>query len=287
MSRLRKGWFIGGGIFLLILGILTGCQDQAETEIRTRPQDLLDAPDEHIGETVSISGEVNQVFTPRSFTVGGSDFGENLLIVSSDTLAPVEGRTEEIPTAERDIVQVTGVVQRFDSTEFNEEYEVSLPGTVASEFQGEPAVVAVQGSAAMHGIIVSPRLSVEDPSTVNDLAMATDLSQQSTLHRRTATFPSAPIQGVVQERIFWIGQGENQRLLVVMNPESLPDVRGENTPQPGEEWALHGIFRELPPPGILQTDWALNEEQISALEDHEVYLNAISAEPVDGATPEN
>lgn len=276
-------------VVLLLLGavLLAGCQGQSDSQIQTRLQDLLDSPSDHIGETVSVSGEVNEVFTPRSFTIGGSGFGRQLLIVSTEPITPVEGRTEEIPAVEDDIVQVIGVVQRFDSTKFAQEYNLNLQQDVASEYQGEPVVVALQGSSAMHNILVSPRLSTGTPGAVTSLSVATDTSQQAELQRRIAALPNARIQEVVQEGIFWIGSGKNQRLLAALNPESTPGLQGQNAPSSGEEWRLYGVFRSLPPAGILRTDWGLSDKQISALEDQDVYLNVISAEPASGSSSAN
>lgn len=273
------------GLLLVGVVLLAGCQNQGPIEeIRTRPRDLLKSPAEYIGKTVSISGEVDRIFGPRSFTVGGEEFGQSLLIVSEDSIAPVGGRTAEIPAAENDIVQVTGVVRRFDSTAFRKKYDVQLPSDAVSEFQGHPVVAALQGSQAMHGVVVSPRISGTDRSVVNDLAMATDPSNQSALHRRVAAFPRAPIQSVMGDRLIWIGTSNNERLPVVLNSESVAD---DVSPKPGQMWALHGIFRRLPGPGILRTDWDLTEEQIAQLKTHEVYLNAIQAEPVSGTTTSN
>lgn len=148
-------------------------------------------------------------------------------------------------------------------------------------------MVARIDSTVMHTILVSPRLPAEDAGPVTDLSLAIDSSLQSGLQGRIAAFTNAQVQEVIGERIFWIGTGESQRLPVVLNPESTPEVEGTGTPSAGEEWALYGVFRELPPPGILRTDWDLSDEQISELEGHEVYLNTISAERATGADSEN
>lgn len=245
----------------------------------------METPSRHVGETVVISGEVDRVFTARTFTVGGEEFARDLLIISTDPIAKVSGRTEEVPVGERDIVQVTGVVQRLDPAQFREEYDVTLPDPVASEFGGKPVVVALQSSAAMHGVVVSPRLPAEEAGPVNDLALATDPSTQEALRGRVAALPGTPVQKVVRERMFWVGPGPDRRVLVVANPESTPGLAGTDaqTPEAGEEWMLHGVFREVPEPGILRTDWNLSEDLISQLENHEIYLHAIRAEPASGS----
>lgn len=232
-----------------------------------------------MGETVIISGEVNRVFSARSFTVGGSDFGQDLLVVSADPIASGSGHTNDVSLGERDIVQVTGTVQRVDPSTFEREVGVAVPEEIATEVRNEP-VVALQSSQAMHGVVVSPRLPADNAGTVNELAIATDLDAHETREDRVAALPSTPIEEVERDRVFWVGTGENDRLLVVVNPESTPGMGTENGhPTSGEEWLLHGIFRELPREGLLRSDGKASENLISELEPHEVYLHALRAEP--------
>lgn len=268
------------GLLLVGLLFLGGCQDPEGPSVRTRPEDLAESPETHVGETVVVSGEVDRIFSPRLFTVGGSDFGQDLLVVSTDSIAQVSGRTGDVPLAEQDIVQVTGVVRRLDPSELGAEAGMTVPEAVASEFGGEPVVVARQSAAAMHGIEVSPRLPAGAAGSVNEWARAADTTAQDDLQGRVAALPSAPIQSVVRERMFWVGTDEGERVLVVANPESTPGMEGEAAqPEPGEEWMLHGLFRELPEPGVLRTGWGLSEGTVSQLRGHEVYLHALEAAP--------
>lgn len=153
----HKGWSVLRGIGLMLIRIVlwSACQQDEDTSLRTRPHDLADTPSAHVGETVVISGEVNRVFSAQAFTVGGEDCGQELLIVSADPIAKVRG-TADVPLAERDIVQVTGIVQRLDPSTFAEEVGVELPDTVATEFRNEPVVVALQSNQTMHGIEAAP-----------------------------------------------------------------------------------------------------------------------------------
>lgn len=279
----RKGWSMLRGIGLMLIGIVlwSACQQDEDTSLRTPPHNLADTPSAHVGETVVISGEMNRVFSARAFTVGGEDFGQGLLFVSADPIAKVRGPTADVPLAERDFVQVTGIVQRLDPSTFADEVGVELPDPVATEFRNEPVVVALQSNQAMHGIEVSPQLGADTAATVNELGMATNSSEQNHLRGRVAALPSAPLQEVVRDRMFWIRTGEKDRVLVVANPESTPGLQKENAqPRVGEEWMLHGIFRELPREGLLRTQWDASEDLISELDDHDVYLHAIEAAPV-------
>lgn len=263
--------------------LLTGCQQQSP-DTQVRPQDLLENPEQHIGNTVVVSGEVDQIFTPRSFTIGGPDFAQNLLVVSSDSLVPAEGRTAGVPTAEGDIVQVTGVVERYTAETVDQQYGVSLPSEAASEFDGELAVIAQQASQPTHGVLVSPRVPAGMRGPVTDVATATDPSEQPGLQGRVGRFSSAPILEVIRPRLFWVGTDRDERLLVVVSPASTPTMEGQNaqTPQAEQEWQLHGVFRQLPGPSILRTDWGLSEDLIEEVQNQEVYLNALTARPADG-----
>lgn len=278
--KMRWGLLLITGVLLLM-----GCQQQSP-ETQVRPQDLLENPEQHVGTTVVVSGEVDQIFTPRSFTIGGPDFAENVLVVSSDSLVPAEGRTAGVPTAEGDIVQVTGVVERYAPETVDQQYGVRLPPEAASEFDGEFAVIAQQASQPSHGVFISPRVPAGTRGPVTDVATATDSSEQPGLRGRVGRFSSAPIWEIIRPRLFWVGLDRGERMLVVVSPASTPNMEGENaqTPQAGEEWQLHGVFRRIPGPSILRTDWGLSDELVEEVQNQEVYLNALTARPAGGTT---
>ena len=91
-----------------------------------------DAPEERIGEQVTLTGEVAS-FYPGAFTLGDSTFGDELLVVPGrgTALPPVIRRRAGTPQ-----VEVTGTVLRK-----GEGVEL-VPGEQFEPFDGQPYVRA-------------------------------------------------------------------------------------------------------------------------------------------------
>lgn len=278
MTHLKTIALYAVGLLVLGWGLFySGCQPSSPDESGVGLGDIVENPDQYYGATITVSGEVDRIYTPRIFTIGGGDFEHDLLVLSTDSIALVEGRTEDVPVFEQDIVQVTGEIQNLDPATLEENYDLELRDELEEEFAEQPVLVAQQSANQLHGIVVTPRVPGPEPNVVNDLTEAVEASEGADLQGRVAAFASVPIQEAVGPRMFWIGESEEERLFVVASPESTPEME---EPEPGQEWALHGVFRELPAPGELQAEWGIDDEVADQLEDHDVYLHALDAEPV-------
>jgi hypothetical protein len=107
--------------------------------------DITDNPQEYVGTTATVSGEVNDLVAPNAFTIGGEDFlgTDELLIVGAKQLPNiVEGVEGEVEVGEDDIVQVTGTIREFNVADIEDELGYGLDDAVFEEFAGEPVVVA-------------------------------------------------------------------------------------------------------------------------------------------------
>jgi hypothetical protein len=97
---------------------------------------FYDGVDTYVGEEVVLSADVNEVITPESFTIAGTDDTsvEALLVV---------GATGDTELAPETTVGVTGTVQEaFVVTEVEEELGVDLDDALFAEWEQEPYVVA-------------------------------------------------------------------------------------------------------------------------------------------------
>jgi hypothetical protein len=92
------------------------------------------APDPFLGMNVTVhNGKVDQVFTPQVFTVVPSEGGKPLLVIEKGKLPAVKkGET----------VQVTGKVEKFNTTQLHKETGVDLTRVPESDFKDNPAMVA-------------------------------------------------------------------------------------------------------------------------------------------------
>ena len=176
--------------------------------------EITDSPGPFLGQTVTVSGEVDQVLGPRAFTIGGDDFiGEDeLLVVGANDLPQLIGRSElpgrpagELLAAD-DVVQVTGPVRRFDLAAVEREIGFDLDDGLFAEWAGRPAVVA-------RTVRLSPRLDVEPagvPVALPDLADDPDRyfgGRVTTAGRVTRVL--GPSAVVLNDRLLVAGSGDD------------------------------------------------------------------------------
>jgi len=108
--------------------------------------EIAAAPRAVIGDTVTVSGPVGEVYGPQAFTLGGDPrYGAEAVLVVSTRLVPAaSGRSTEQRLLVRDLVQVTGPVRRFDVLEFERDAGVDLDDAALAPFTGTPALLAEQ-----------------------------------------------------------------------------------------------------------------------------------------------
>ena len=272
---------IGTYLTAALVGVLLlgGCRTE-QSNIGTSISDILANPESYYGDLVTVSGEVDRVLGERMFSIGGHDFDDDLLVISLDAIAPQPGRTADEPFWSDDIVQVTGTVEPMDVASLEEKYGLDLEDSLAEEFAGWPVVVVGQSVAAeLSGVTVTPRGARPAPGDeplLTDLTAVIHTPDQHALVDRLALFRNANVIEVVSEHVFWIGTGDDERLLVVMTPPQ--DIRKADEICAGDVRTVYGVLRELPAPGLLKASWKLPEEVVQALEGRAVYLHAIGAD---------
>lgn len=144
-------------ITVLLLGVLVACNtttpgigdvgegDNAVGEPVTGVEevgldDIADDPDEYIGQTVTVSGEVSEVLAPQVFRINE----DNLLDIGDELLVVHTGQQTTANLAEDSEIQVTGVVHRFTVGEVENTLgiELGLDDDLEVEYENRPAIVA-------------------------------------------------------------------------------------------------------------------------------------------------
>jgi hypothetical protein len=69
------------------IAAVIGCKEKrveepAEVIVGARIEDVLEHPDDFRGKTISFAGEVDDVYSSKVFTVGGSDFFDREILVA-------------------------------------------------------------------------------------------------------------------------------------------------------------------------------------------------------------
>lgn len=110
--------------------------------------EAIENPEEYQDETVTVSGEVNQVLDPFAYTIGGEQFadGHELLIVGPPPPVTDEETAEpETQIEPEDIVQVSGNLRQTDIAQIEGEMDLEIDADIPQELQDQPILVA-QGS---------------------------------------------------------------------------------------------------------------------------------------------
>ena len=115
-------------------------QEQAVTEQREENlEKVAENPTQMVGKTVTVKGEVEQVYDPNSFILQDNELfgGEKVLVITPSSTTPVQNDQQ---------VQVTGEVRQFVLTEFERDYELTWDGAlkqrIEAEYKDKPVIVA-------------------------------------------------------------------------------------------------------------------------------------------------
>ncbi|WAL61388.1 hypothetical protein [Thermocoleostomius sinensis] len=150
-NRTKLG--LGSGL-VLMAAIVAACgqpqtqtqtapQTEPQTEAQTEPQapvtseDVSQNPEELLGQTVTIRGDINERLTTNVVELESEGFfnGEEILVVLPEGFAlPAEDDVV-------DSIQVTGEVRQFTADEA-QQLNLTIPETDYADYEGRPLIVA-------------------------------------------------------------------------------------------------------------------------------------------------
>lgn len=139
------------GLVLLVFSLLDlsgGESDVPSEQFGIGVGEAVENPNEYQDESVTVSGEVNQVLDPFAYTIGGEEFadGHELLIIGPPPPVTDDGTAEpETSVQPEDIVQVSGNLRQTDVAEIEQDMEIEISADIPQELQDQPILVA-QGS---------------------------------------------------------------------------------------------------------------------------------------------
>ncbi|WP_225753540.1 hypothetical protein [Actinotalea sp. Marseille-Q4924] len=133
---------------------LTACSDDsAGPEAGTSVEDVAESdPDENdpgaelLGQTVTVSGEIDEIVDETAFRIGGDGLGGDSVLVVSSTPAFADlgiELTQDLADEDR-VLQVTGTVREFVEEDLEEELDVDYDDELYEEFEGQNVIVADQ-----------------------------------------------------------------------------------------------------------------------------------------------
>ncbi len=267
-----------GGLALLICAITLSACESASPNIGVTVGDVEQDPEQYFGQTVTVSGEINDVYGLNTFTIGGEGFAGSLLIVVPDDAQITGVDVIDTPDMDDAIVQVTGTVREYVIAEIENEFGIDLVPEIEYE-EMEPAVVA-------DAIWVTPRTGVVG-EPITDVLIVVEAVDPLELAGRPVVFESVMVQEVISDNAFWIGPSEDQRLFVVLDevPTTETEVEGRYDINAGQMISLSGTLVELPLSDDLMAALNLDDETLSMLEGGALYLLAQEAAGVPESAP--
>lgn len=143
----RESGRTGGAMFHLffLLTAFIGAGGTVWAEEIVGVNELNENLSQYIGKTVTVRGEVEDVYGNRSFTVDEEGIlGKDLLVISDKPLPPRVTGPEETPLVLKDdTVKVTGTVRRFVATEIERELGIDLDPEIEVEIEeNRPVIIA-------------------------------------------------------------------------------------------------------------------------------------------------
>ena len=216
-----------------------------------------------------VTGEVNDVFAPRAFTIGGEEFhadGELPVIGRSD-LPGIPERPQHSHLSENDLVQVTGTVHVL----LNRKIE---PSVLDFAFGDDPWIVEWEGKPVllMSSMVTYPRAVL--PPLRDVTRIVTHAYPLQFVGRRVELRPT-PVRQVVSSGTLWVGRGPLLEIMVRQGESA-----GRQDVKRGQMVSVSGTLRKAPPIETAAREWGLNGVSEAALEKQGFYLDAESIQAV-------
>ncbi|MCP9496306.1 MAG: hypothetical protein MSG64_17830 [Pyrinomonadaceae bacterium MAG19_C2-C3] len=264
---------------------------------------VINNPNAYVGKTVTVSGDVEEIHSPRAFNMdSGASLGE-LLVLGREPFPQVpDGGNRGYVI--NDTATVTGTVRMLVTAEIERELGWDLQPELEAEFNAKPVLVAqtvgfksnpnrsqmntnanTNGNANMNANMNSNtngNMSASNADPITDMLVIVTPVDRTPLVGRRVRFTDVKVQKMVGDRGFFIGANDNQRFFVRLT-KPLDTGRAESivNVNQGQVRTLGGVIRQLPDIAEVRGQWGLNAQEITALERDRVYLEADTIELVE------
>ena len=243
-------------------------------------KDIVSDPQQADGKTVVVSGEINRVFGPRWFSIGGEGFdgGQELLVVGPTRVPRILDNLADSGKVANDIVQVTGRVQLFDVAAIEQAVGEDLPGGDWWRPYDRKPVVVMTDLDITPRVDVVPVVAVPVPvpvAPISDELLVITAPDRRPLVGRTVALFGVKVQTVVGPNTYWVGPSPDRQLFVALDPSTV----GDRDVRPGQTIAVAGVLREMPTDlSSVRANWSLSAANESTLAKEQLYLSASRVE---------
>lgn len=131
---------LGVSSVLFLTSCADSASDRAEKVGGITARQVIENPSTYVGKTVTVSGDVEEIWNPRAFNMdSGISLGE-LLVVGREPF-PQVGEAGNRAYVVSDVATVTGVVRMFVTAEVEREIGWDLDSRIETEFNAKPVLI--------------------------------------------------------------------------------------------------------------------------------------------------
>ena len=271
-DTLLPGLLVWAGILLLVLmflPLLSCSGDKPAPGADVTAGKIIENPGDYVGKTVTVSGDVENVYGPRAFAMDSGVQAGELLVLGAEPFPQVaEGGSRAFVVS--DNAKVTGTVALLVTAEVEREIGWDLDRQLEVEYEGKPVLIAKTATMTAGRGDAS---GASEPIT--DVLLIIDAPDRPRLAGRRVQLKDVKVRSVVSDRGFWVGPSDDRRLFVRLD-EKLDKGAMERKldVDKGQSRTITGVIREVPGAEEIQRQWGLDASEAAALKNERVYLHA-------------
>ena len=257
-------------LVISFIGCAKDAEEIADEKGGVTAQQIIENPDAYIGKEVTVSGDVEEIHSPRSFNMdSGTSVGE-LLIVGREPFPQLPDAGDRVYVI-NDVATVTGVVRKFAAADIEREIGW-MDADLGSKFDGKTVLVAnsvtfkpgagtattqtttttgnTNGTMAVDNNNMNTTAADNTAKSQNDGDAITALSvyenaqDKGTLAGRKADFSGVKVNRIVGPHTFTIGSGDNE-LYVMLDDDAARAVGTQGKIDLGDTVNLSGTIEKL------------------------------------------
>lgn len=228
-------------------------------------KEVVEQPNRYIGQVVSLSGEVGDLYDQRAFELEGTRpfFDDDLLVLAKSSVM-----FSGVPLQSDDDIVVTGRIREFNGPELRKELGWQMPTDLEEDWRAKPVIVAT--SIAKRQEAWSER---ETPIVSGALVSVYLSADPQTLAGQGVEVEGARVQST-EGKGLWIGNGARSQMYVVVNASAdLPQL------SQGERVDVAGVLRKMPAPEQAVRQFGIAREASEHISSEPLYIEASSVEP--------
>ncbi|HXG84058.1 MAG TPA: hypothetical protein VNI84_08525 [Pyrinomonadaceae bacterium] len=215
--------------FLFLTSCADSASERAEKVGGLTARQVIENPSQYVGKTVTVSGDVEEIWNPRAFNMdSGLSVGE-LLVIGREPFPqiPQAGNRAYVIS---DVATVTGVVRMLVTAEVEREIGWDLDPRIEAEFNAKPVLIAqtvnFRAGAAGSAPMTTANANANQ-STMNTNQMTTNANANQTMTGNKLT--DASIYDSTADKLSLVGketQFSNLRVVRVVGPRTFTVASG-------------------------------------------------------------